>query len=590
MAGREAHHVNAEDPAAGAGDAGQQEELTFPDLPRMELDQLLGQLIERAQEVMGTQERLRGLLRASQAIIGDLTLPTVLSRIVEAARELVGARYAALGVIAAHGGLAEFVHSGMPPEDVARIGHLPQGKGLLGALIDDPRPIRLRRISDDVRSSGFPSGHPPMTTFLGVPIRVRDEIFGNLYLSESRNGEFSAEDEELVTALAATAGVAIENARLYEDSRTRGEWLRASAAITRRMLSSDTSHSGQALRFIAECCRDIAQADLVSVVLPTGDGEHLRMEVVVGAGADQLQGREVPVQGSLVGQVFASGRPLRVDTADERPGLEFFASRVLDIGPVLVVPLAGSNQVNGVISSARLSGRPGFTSEDLDMAAGFANQASISIELAEARAEQQRAAMLDERDRIAADLHDHVIQRLFAAGLSLQSVAASLGPGRSTDRVVGTIRDLDDTIKQIRTTIFQLHRSGGATPAGLRSRLLDVVADLTEVLGFEPALRFSGLLEDTVGDDVAEDLTAVLREALTNVARHARARSAEIDIIAGADRLTLDVRDDGVGIGSSTRRSGLANLRHRAERHGGILTLDSREPCGTHLCWSIPNS
>ena len=192
--------------------------LTFPDLPRLELDQLLAQLVERAHEVMATQGRLRGLLRASQMVTRDLALPAVLRRIVEAARELVGARYAALGVISPTGGLAEFVHSGMPPEAVERIGHLPEGKGLLGALIEDPRPIRLRRIADDERSTGFPPGHPPMDSFLGVPIRIRDEVFGNLYLAESTRGEFSAEDEELALALAATAAVAVENARLYESA------------------------------------------------------------------------------------------------------------------------------------------------------------------------------------------------------------------------------------------------------------------------------------------------------------------------------------------------------------------------------------
>jgi transcriptional regulator with GAF, ATPase, and Fis domain len=203
----------AEGPArhdSGAGPA-----LTFPDLPRLELDQLLGQLIERAQEVIATQGRLRGLLHANQLIVGDLALPTVLRHIVEAARELVGARYVALGVISPDGGLAEFVHTGMPDDAVERIGHLPQGKGLLGALIEDPHPIRLRRITDDPRSTGFPPGHPPMSSFLGVPIRLRDEVFGNLYLSESTRGEFSAEDEDLMKALAATAAVAIENARLY---------------------------------------------------------------------------------------------------------------------------------------------------------------------------------------------------------------------------------------------------------------------------------------------------------------------------------------------------------------------------------------
>ena len=250
-------------------------ELTFPDLPRLELDQLLAQLVERAQEVMATQGRLRGLLRATQTVTSGLSLPVVLRRIAEAARELVGARYAALGVLAPEGGLAEFVHVGMDDELAARIGHLPEGKGLLGALIEDPRPIRLARIADDPRSCGFPPDHPPMTSFLGVPIRVRDEVFGNLYLAESVRGEFTADDEELIKALAATAATVIDNARLYEAARERGEWLQASATIARRLLSADLDEI-DSLRLIAEHSREVAHADLVTVVLPDDDGEPAR--------------------------------------------------------------------------------------------------------------------------------------------------------------------------------------------------------------------------------------------------------------------------------------------------------------------------
>jgi signal transduction histidine kinase len=566
-------------------EAGGDVNLVFPDLPRLELDQLLGQLVQRAQEVMTTQGRLRGLLHANQMIVGHLTLPVVLRRIVEAARELVGARYAALGVIAPDGHLAEFIHAGMSADVVERIGHLPQGKGLLGALIEDPRPIRLPSIGDDLRSSGFPPGHPPMHSFLGVPIRVRDEVFGNLYLSESTNGQFSAEDEELAKALAATAGVAIDNARLYQTARTRQQWLQASAAITGELLSAD---AGRPLQLIAEHSREIARADLVTVVLPTEEGHELTVEVAVGHGADNLPGLRVSLQDSLAGRVFTTGEPLRVSTPNEQPGLTSVASGELDVGPVLVVPLLGSHRVHGVLTAARLRGQPAFTAEDLDMAAGFANQAALAVELAEARAEKQRAAMLDERERIAADLHDHVIQRLFAAGLSLQSVAAALGSHRAANRIQDLIQDLDDTIGQIRTTIFKLHRPPQGADQGVRARLLDVVTDVTPALGFAPAVRFAGLLEDAVPVEVAEDLLAVLREALSNVARHAQARSVEVDITADHDRLTLDVRDDGVGMTPTTRLSGLANLRQRAERHGGSLTLTPRDGGGTWLCWSIP--
>ena len=564
------------------GGTGREPELRFPDLPRLELDQLLAQLVARAHEVMATQGRLRGLLRASQMVTRDLTLPAVLRRIVEAARDLVGARYAALGVISPTGGLAEFVHSGMPEDAVARIGHLPEGKGLLGALIEDPRPIRLRRIASDHRSAGFPPGHPPMTSFLGVPIRIRDEVFGNLYLAESTKGEFSAEDEELTLALAATAAVAIENARLYESATSRGEWLQAIAAITRGVLSAEPEDAGDSLELIARTSLRIAGADLVTVVLPGGPGELL-IEVAVGSGADGLAGTRLPLSGSLSGQVFSTGTPLRQSVGDagstSRPDL--------DLGPVLAVPLHGSRRMHGVLWAARRRGRSAFGAEEVEMAAGFANQAALAIELAEARAEQQRAVMLDERERIAADLHDHVIQRLFAAGLSLQSTAGTLRAGQAADRILATVDDLDATIRQIRTSIFQLQQLPQTRAPGLRARLLDVATDLTPVLGFEPAVRFSGLI-DAVSHDIGEDVLAVVRESLSNVARHARAASAEVDVAATTDRLTVDIRDDGIGLGSTDRRSGLDNLRRRADRRDGTFTVEPRKPAGTWLSWSVP--
>jgi signal transduction histidine kinase len=554
------------------------------DVPRLELDQQLEQLVSRAQEVMGTLGRLRGLLRANQLITQDLTLPVVLRRIAEAARDLVGARYAALGVIAAGGGLAEFVHVGIEPGDVERIGRLPQGKGLLGALIDDPHAIRLDRIGEDPRSAGFPDGHPPMSTFLGVPIRVRGEVFGNLYLAESTRGGFSADDEQLTTALAATAGVAIDNARLLETARVRQEWLRAAAAVTHR-LSADTD-ALRLLQLVARSSFDLAGADLVTVAVP--DGDRLRVDVAVGHAAEVLLGELVALEGSLAGRVFATGAPLRVASPKELPGLDAFTVHDLDIGPVLVVSLQGSRRAHGVLTVARSSGRVAFTAEELDMAAGFANQAAVAVELAEARAEQQRAAVFDDRDRIAADLHDQVIQRLFASGLSLQGVAAGLGPGPHAERITGTIADLDEAISQIRTTIFQLERSPDASLDGVRGRLLGVVADVAPALGGEPAVRFAGPLESTLQPDVVDDLVAVLREALSNVARHAGAQHSEVTVAVDAGRLTLVVRDDGVGITDTGRCGGLANLRRRAERHGGSLTVEPARPAGTHLNWTVP--
>jgi signal transduction histidine kinase len=572
--------------AAGNG------ELTFPDLPRLELDQLLAQLVERAQEVMATQGRLRGLLRANQMITGGLGLATVLHRITVAARDLVGARYAALGVLAPDGGLAEFVHSGMDAADVERIGYLPVGKGLLGALIDHPVPIRLADLADDPRSCGFPPGHPPMTGFLGVPIRIRDEVFGNLYLTESTRGQFTVEDEELVTALAATAAAVIDNARLYETARARGEWLQATATIIRLLLTTDLPDPIEPLRLIAGRVRDVARADLVTVILPqpspgTGGETDLRVAVAVGNAADLVQGLPAPLSGSVSGHVFRSGEALRLATPDERPTVPSAVPPGLDAGPVLAVPLRGSDRVHGVLTAVRLRGRPVFTAEDLEMATGFANQAAVALELAQARADRQRAALFDDRERIAADLHDHVIQRLFATGLSLQALAATLGSGPTTDRVLHSVADLDTTIGQIRTTIFQLQQPVQSASGGLRARLLDLVADLAPALGHDPTVRFTGLL-DILPDPVADDLLAVVREALTNTARHAHATATDIDLTARPDRLTVDIRDNGGGLGETTRRSGLANMRRRAEHHHGTFTVAPNYPTGTHLTWSVP--
>jgi len=563
--------------------------LSFPDLPRLELDQLLAQLVDRAQEVIGTQGRLRGLLRANNLVTGDLSLSAVLRRIVEAARELVDAQYAALGVIAPGGGLAEFVHTGMAQEDVDRIAHLPEGKGLLGALLADPAPIRLRRLADDGRSAGFPPGHPPMESFLGVPIRVRDEIFGRLYLTESRRGEFTAEDEELITALAATAGAAIENARLYESARSRGEWLQASAAVTRQLLSAETD-VGDPLRLIAERSRDITAADLVAVLLPAErEGRPgLAVSVAVGEDADGLLDRWIPLADSVPGRVFTEAAPIRLPDVREARHWAMLVSPVVQVGPVLAVPLLGSRRVHGVLWAARLATAAAFSLVELEMAGSFANHAAIAIELAEARAEQHRLAMLDERERIAADLHDHVIQRLFAAGLSLQSVAMTTQEGPMKQRLFTTIQDLDDTISQIRTTIFQLQQGPATTPTGVRSRLLEVLADVAPALGSDPGLRLSGVLEDRLPEDLVGDVLAVLREALTNVARHAGATRADVDVSVTGDELTLQVTDDGVGMGAVTRRSGLANMRRRAEQRGGTLAVMAAEPTGTRIRWSVP--
>ncbi|HEY3715528.1 MAG TPA: GAF domain-containing protein [Jatrophihabitantaceae bacterium] len=424
-----------------------------PDLSRLELDALLEQLVERAQDVMGAQDRLRGLLRASQVIVADLALPIVLRRIAEAARDLARARYAALGVLGPDGGLEQFLHVGIDDDLVAGIGHLPEGKGLLGALMADPRPIRIATIGTDRRSVGFPADHPPMDSFLGVPIRVRDEVYGNLYLTEREGGGFTAEDEELVTALAAAAATAIENARLYAESQRRQAWLQASTDITRQLL---TPGDERPLHLIARTLHHLTDADLVLVSLPAADAEQVRIDTAIGQGADELLEAVYPMEGTVTGQAFRSGRPAVMADVSRESGHMLYVSPGVLAGPLMAVPMVSGLDVRGVLIAARRHARAQFADAELEMAMTFANHAAISLELADARADQQRAALLEERDRIARGLHDHVVQRLFATGLTVQSVASGLRDMPQAGRLNKIVQDLDATIRQIRRSVFEL--------------------------------------------------------------------------------------------------------------------------------------
>jgi signal transduction histidine kinase len=441
-----------------------------------------------------------------------------------------------------------------------------------------------------------------MSSFLGVPIRIRDEVFGNLYLTDSDRGRFSKEDEELVVALAATAAVVIDNARHYEAGRRQSAWLAATAVVTRQMLAPTTDHPP--LQLIAEHAYRLADADLVAVLLPDAERRTLRVETAVGGpsttvAATELIGHGSPVGESLCAHVFATGKPLRLRDGHDHLGLPpAILAEALDVGPVLVAPLSGSDRTRGVLAVARVAGRHPFGPEDLELAAGFANQASLALELAEARLDREHRVVFDERDRIAADLHDHVIQRLFGAGLVLQGVDARLGDHPTRERVSEVIRELDSTIAQIRTTIFAVQHTG--TADSLRGHILAVLDDATAVLGLSPALRFTGPVDTVLGtgtDSAAltDDLLAVLRESLSNIARHAHATKVEVDLVVddrhdtpGSTWLTLQITDNGVGIGATGRRSGLANLNRRAQRHGGTLTLTPAEPHGTRLRWSVP--
>jgi signal transduction histidine kinase len=538
--------------------------------------------VDTAREVQEPVARLRGLLRAQASIVGSLDLQSVLRRIVEAACELVDAPYGALGVISADGsGLEQFIHVGMDPSVVTTIGHLPQGKGLLGALIEDPRPIRLEDLGLDPRSAGFPAGHPPMRGFLGVPIRVRDEVFGNLYLASLDQGGFSAEDEEVVTSLATMAGAAIENARLVGILKRRQNWLQASTDTTLQML---TGSPDEVFETIGNSVKDMAGADTVTVVQPSPDGERLIVEVAVGVGSEELMASYYPIDNTVSQHVLQTGRALVVDASRDTlplPGLVFVRS-VVPVGPVMFLPLLGASSTRGVLVVCRLVGRARFTDDEVEMATAFANHASVALELVEARRDQQRMALLEDRARIARDLHDHVIQQLFAAGMGIQGVAAGLDERRA-HQLEEVVTRVDEAIRQIRSSIFQLtpHQFGGH----LRTAVMDVAVEVTPVLGFSPEVSFHGPVDILSDPELTGDVAAVVREGLTNVARHAGATRAQVSVTGTTHQMTVCVSDDGVGVGEATRRSGLANIRRRAEHRAGTFTIEDLAP-GTRLTWT----
>lgn len=557
-----------------------EDSLTFPDAPRVELDRLLDELMTRAREVLTTQGRLRTLIRANQSVVEQLDLPVVLRRIVEVAVELVGAEYGALGVIAPGGGsLEQFIHVGMPSGQVDLIGHLPEGHGLLGTLIDDPRPIRIEHLADDPRSIGFPPHHPPMDSFLGVPVRVRGEVYGNLYLTNSSSGSFGPDDEQLVVSLAGTAGLAIDNARLFAQTKRQEAWSAASAEITARLLDLEQHDS---VGLLVAKVLQLADADFASVMLPTEDSAQLVIEAAQGSGTEATVGTLVPFAGSIAGSVLEGKQPRLIENAASEHSL----SSVVQPGPVMALPLVASGRAQGAMLVGRTTGRSPFTPAELELAADFAAQASVAMELARARADRARMELLEDRARIARDLHDHVIQQLFAAGLDLQSVIPGLPAGHVTDAVNQSIASLDTAISQIRHAIFALSGVSGRA-GGLRSRVIEVTNELATGLARAPTVNFQGAVDVLVTGDVADDALAVVREALTNIVKHASAHHAAVGISAVDDSIVIEVSDDGEGAGSADRRSGLANLEMRARRRGGQFTFDSR-PGTTILRWEVP--
>ena len=535
---------------------------------------------------------LRKLLEAVISVGAELDLPVVLQRIVELGVELTGARYGALGVLdEARSGLVEFITVGLDDQTRRQIGALPKGLGLLGQVISDARPLRVPELGEHPGRSGFPPNHPPMTSFLGVPVRVRDEVFGNLYLTDKQDGEvFTDVDEELVLGLASAAGVAIDNARLFDQLRRREAALAAIQEVAAAVLGG--AEAAASLRFVAERARVLASGDLSTFALPAPDGESMVVEVSDGFLADQLRGVRFARAGSVSGEVLARGHTeviadLSQDSRHQQPQVAGG-----QVGPAIFVALTAGGEPLGTLFVGRPVGAAPFSSSEVEMVRSFAAQAGVVLDSARQREQLMRMVVLEDQERLARDLHDTVIQQVFAVGLSLQGVIRLVGDGVVRERILAAIDALDVTIRQIRTVIFDVASTPSAVAPGLRRELIGVAREAARVLGFEPAVSFDGPVETVVDAERANHAVATVRESLSNVARHAQASQVQILVTVDDHTLTVRIIDDGIGLPADADRSGghgLRNMRDRADRFGGRFQLTSGPPDrGTTVEWTLP--
>jgi signal transduction histidine kinase len=527
------------------------------------------------------------LVQAGLILASELSLPAVLQKIANLACDVADARYGALGVLGPDGQIHEFVTHGVTEDERRAIGHIPVGKGILGALISDARPLRLRRIQDDPRSVGFPSNHPPMTTFLGVPITIHGRVYGNLYLTEKRGApEFTPGDEAAVITLATQAAVAVENARLYDEARSHRRRLEGIGEVMEAILAG--RDLDDVLKLVARHAKDLAAADLATIAMPLGS--ELLVRVAEGANDDQLLGKRFSMEHSISGQVMEMREPLVLVDASIDERVQQPIVTAANIGPALFVPLVSGEGSMGTLMVGNLRGGRQFAEDDVGPLVLFAAQAGVAIDNARIREELQRLAVLEDRERIAKELHDGIIQSLFAVGMGLQAVGSRADdPAAVRPRLETAVEDIDRVIRDLRNYIF------GLGPGGPADRQLDqALRDLVEEFrrGSDIAMRVS--IDPEAASLLAphaSDVLQLAREAVANAVRHSGARTVAIELQQDVDGIVLEVEDDGSGFDpeAATRGHGLANLRSRAEAIGGRLEIVSAPGRGTSVRLSMPD-
>jgi signal transduction histidine kinase len=534
-------------------------------------------------DVIGS--RAERLLDTGLALAAELSLPTLLQRITDLAVELTGARYGALGVLSAdESGLADFITTGMTDEQRSAIGTLPRGAGILGVLIREPELLRIDSIQSHPRSHGLPSNHPPMQSFLGAPIRAHGRVFGNIYLTDKQGArEFTTDDEAALLVLATQAGVAIANAQLYAAVQLRERWLESVREVATTLLSGDTAHT--ALQLVAQKARELVDADMATISVPDAGG--LRIMVADGVAATALLDVEVPLAGSLSEEVIRTERTLVVEDASQSTLTQPMVS-MAGVGPMILVPLSLRTSSPGVLAVGRLAGRATFSPADIPLLESFSQQASVALEYARALSEVSRLGMVEDRERIARDLHDGVIQSLFAVGIGLQGMAGLVGDPRLADRIQQYVAEIDTVIGDVRTYIFGL-RPSVLTPGNLTNTLEQLAHETQERTGVTVVVDVDLSLEAALSD-ASMQIVHVVREALSNVGRHAGAATCRISIRRDGDSAIVEIDDDGRGFDQvgAHRGMGMGNLAERADALHGTLEVESEPGRGTLIRLTVP--
>ncbi len=537
-------------------------------------------------------QRLRVLVEAGIALSSELSLDALLQRTVETAAALTGASYAALGVIDKTGqALERFLTTGIDAETHAAIGDLPRGRGILGVLIRDATPLRLHDIADDPRSVGFPSHHPPMKSFLGVPIVLRSVAYGNLYLTEKADGlDFTDEDQELVQLVAAQAAVAIENARLYESS-TR--WLRQLESLNEigNALASELELE-PLLALVARRLQELVSARLVLIALP--DGQSLRVAAAEGESSYGVAGMELELDGSKAGRVLERGRSERIDSVLEDPEIDQQAARRLGVHSALFVPLIVRGRTIGVVIAHDKQGAtPSFSEDDLRLAESLADRAAIAVDLSEQVNRDAVRRVVEaqelERARLARELHDETGQALTSILLGLKPLEQTAGSDEARASVASVRALVVSTLQDVRRLAVELRPTAlddfGLVPAV--ERLTDTFRDQS---GLQVDLE-AQLGEGRRPNEAETTLYRVIQEALTNIVKHANAGRVSILLQRKSGGVVAVVEDDGSGFDPAATRAdalGLAGMRERVALVGGRLQVESASGAGTTLVAEVP--